>query len=259
MGWYQRRVHGERKIVGPSPLTMRTLLVNMVILTIASVSQIDAGCEIGKVTNKDIKKLFEPYTVLKPNGKPKNDSPCWWDLTRKNCGTCKKGGKQCGYPMHKWCQSPKSKKGCKGIPNYKYTLSTEGAPCYFDHKNHKCAWCTKKSLKQCSQKNLAQIDDGCYSYCGTAKDRNCDGNLFNCIYNGGWCGQGASCSNKIKTSSGCSCNAEYIGNGFQCFSGDCDAGNCTLVPDPADNVKVNIDTQSEFFVYAVGSGSSTEL
>merc|ERR1711915_1015000 len=95
----------------------------MVILTIASISQIDAGCEIGKVTNKDIKKLFEPYTVMKKPGKPKNDSPCWWDLTRKNCGTCKKGGKQCGYPMHKWCQSPKSKKGCKGIPNSKYIFS----------------------------------------------------------------------------------------------------------------------------------------
>ena len=39
-----------------------------------------------------------------------HDSPCWWDLTKSNCGSCKNGGKQCGYPMHKWCQAGNSKK-----------------------------------------------------------------------------------------------------------------------------------------------------
>lgn len=155
--------------------------------------------------------------------------------------------------MHKWCQSPKSKKGCKGIPNFKYTLSTEGAPCYFDHSNMKCAWCTKKSVKQCAQ-TAGQQNNGCYSYCGSAKDPKCDGNPFNCYFND-WCGTGASC---VKKTGGCSCKLPYIGNGFQCFSGDCESGNCTLVEDPSNNVKVDIDTQSEFFVYTLGSGS-TEL
>jgi len=233
--------------------TMRTLQVNLVILAIAGLNQVEARCDADPVSNQVIKKLFKPYTVTDAKGKPKANSPCWWDLTKSNCGTCKNNGKQCGYPMHKWCQSPKSKKGCKGIPNFKYTLSTEGAPCYFDHSNMKCAWCTKKSVKQCAQ-TAGQQNNGCYSYCGSAKDPKCDGNPFNCYFND-WCGTGASC---VKKTGGCSCKLPYIGNGFQCFSGDCESGNCTLVEDPSNNVKVDIDTQSEFFVYTLGSGS-TEL
>merc|ERR1712168_1409202 len=83
--------------------TMRTLLVNMVLLAIAGVTQVLARCDADPVSNKVIKKLFKPYTVTNANGKPKADSPCWWDLTKTNCGTCKNNGKQCGYPMHKWC------------------------------------------------------------------------------------------------------------------------------------------------------------
>merc|ERR1711872_636147 len=151
--------------------TMRTLLVNMVLLAIAGVTQVLARCDADPVSNKIIKKLFKPYTVTNANGKPKADSPCWWDLTKTNCGTCKNNG-----------------------------------------------------------------------------------NYFSCFFNA-WCGQGASC---VKKTGSCSCEQPYIGNGFQCFSGDCESGNCTLVEDPSNNVKVDIDTQSEFFVYTLGSGS-TEL
>ena len=35
----------------------------------------------------------------------------------------------------------------------------------------------------------------------------------------------------------CECNSGYTGNGFQCFDGDCAAGNCSLVTNPA---QVNI-------------------
>merc|ERR1712098_460027 len=98
---------------------------------------------------------------------------------------------------------------------------------------------TKKSVKQCAQ-TAGQQNNGCYSYCGSAKDPKCDGNPFNCYFND-WCGTGASC---VKKTGGCSCKLPYIGNGFQCFSGDCESGNCTLVEDQSNNVKVDIDTQS---------------
>merc|ERR1711981_212582 len=69
-------------------------------------------------------KEFGKYTVMKKvNGKVKPDAtaPCWWDRNRTDCAKCKPGGEQCGFPMHRWCQASKPKKGpktgCKGIPN----------------------------------------------------------------------------------------------------------------------------------------------
>ena len=55
--------------------------------------------------------------------KSKKGCKCWWDLegvlidpdTNKpySCACCYPGGKQCGYPMHNWCTSAKSKTGCR--------------------------------------------------------------------------------------------------------------------------------------------------
>merc|ERR1712066_511979 len=160
---------------------MRSLLLVMVLVILA-------------VT----KKKLEPFTKMEKNNKGKEvpvaDSPCWYDLTKSNCGTCIKGGKQCGYPMSKYCQSPKSKFGCPGIPNAKYTLSTEGGPCYWDTNNLKCSICTKKTVKQCvnSKKDIAEE---CFSSCGSNKDRKCDGNLASCVTIPR-CGPGASCDKK---------------------------------------------------------------
>ena len=114
-----------------SDITMRLLLV-AAILCVVYLGNVQGGCASTKLSEAVIKKKFKPYTKTNSKGKPIANSPCWWDLTKNNCGACQKGGKQCGYPMHKWCQSPKSKFGCQGIPNFKYTLSTEGAPCFWD-------------------------------------------------------------------------------------------------------------------------------
>ena len=27
-------------------------------------------------------------------------------ITRRDCGRCRNGGKQCGAPMERWCQDP---------------------------------------------------------------------------------------------------------------------------------------------------------
>merc|ERR1712203_461150 len=75
-------------------------------------------CPKDKVNKKQLANL-KKYTAKKPNGQSDLSCPCWWDLTRNNCACCRNGGKQCGFPMHKYCQSPKSARkglGCVGIP-----------------------------------------------------------------------------------------------------------------------------------------------
>jgi len=230
---------------GVSSLDMNTALV-VAVLAAAALTVVEAGCQKLTVSPGVLTKKLKPYTRTNNKGKPVADSPCWWDLTKSNCGSCKNGGKQCGYPMHKWCQAGNSKKGCPGIPDSKYTLSTEGGPCYWDHTNMKCAICTKKTIKQCAETSASQLDRECYSTCGSAKDRTCDGNLFSCTAIP-YCSEGGRCNTK---SGRCECNSGYTGNGFQCFDGDCAAGNCSLVTNPAQSVEMEISTSSQYFVYA---------
>merc|ERR1712072_462951 len=48
------------------------------------------------------------------------------------CACCKgSNSMQCGWPMHRFCYK-KSKMGCPGVCNNKYTLSGKGFPCYSD-------------------------------------------------------------------------------------------------------------------------------
>merc|ERR1711902_459820 len=72
-------------------------------------------------------EFFKWTETKKVNGKlrPVTDAPCWFDLTRSDCGRCKNGGGQCGAPMERWCQNPRNKNGCEGVPNNKYTLSCQ--------------------------------------------------------------------------------------------------------------------------------------
>ena len=91
---------------------MKSLLL-VAILFVTLLDQVEARCKKAPVSSAVIKKKLEAFTQMKKNDKgkwvPVADSLCWFDLTKNNCGTCKKGGKQCGYPMNKYCQSPKSK------------------------------------------------------------------------------------------------------------------------------------------------------
>jgi len=189
-------------------------------------------------------KQFEKYTVTKKVGgkvKPVADQPCWFDSSKTDCAQCKPTGQPCGFPMHKWCQSKKAKTGCKGIPNYKYTLSSTGYPCYWDNKSLDCAWCVPKRL-QC--KDSAQSQK-CGSYCEPANKLQCDGVLTTCN-NIPKCGFGASCD---KPSGKCKCEKGFLGNGFQCF----DSATGEPATDPNGNVEISIDSDSKFFIFPDGS------
>merc|ERR1712142_700549 len=102
------------------------------------------------------------------NAKPVADQPCWFDLKRNDCAKCKPGGVQCGAPMEKWCQSKKSKTGCPGIPQFKYTRSSTGFPCYWDPKSFECAWCVT-NMVQCKDGSTSDPNK-CGRHCKPAKD-----------------------------------------------------------------------------------------
>jgi len=184
-----------------------------------------------------IKKMFWPYTVMKPKGKPQRDQRCWWDLTRSDCAKCNAKGQQCGFPMHKWCQSKNAKKGCPGITKSKFTLSSRGYPCYWDNTNNNCAWCTSGTI-QCRE-SQATLD--CGGYCGSVKDLKCDGVATNCV-NIPKCGLEASCDKKRRR---CTCDKGFKGNGFQCI----DKATGEIASNPKDQLEISLDSRTKFWVY----------
>lgn len=188
-------------------------------------------------------KQFEKYTETKKVGgkvKPVANQPCWFDSSRSDCAKCKSNGQACGFPMQKWCQSKQSKTGCKGIPNYKYTLSSTGYPCYWDPTNMNCAWCAQNRI-QCKDSSQSKK---CGSYCEKATSLKCDGVLTTCN-NIPKCGFGAKCD---KPSGKCKCEKGLLGNGFQCFD-----SSGTPAENPNGNVDISIDTESKFFIFPHGS------
>merc|ERR1712168_728144 len=199
---------------------------------------------------KLVKKEFGKYTVMKKGkgGKlePDATAPCWWDLSQNICAKCKPGGEQCGFPMHQFCQPikpPKGQKktGCKGIPNYKYTRSSKGYPCYWNTKDLSCAVRMPNRI-QCKDDALTQK---CGSYCDQATSLKCDGIATTCL-NIPKCGYGAKCD---KPSGECKCDKGLKGNGFQCF--DPQTGEPAV--NPAGNVDITIESESQFFVFPDGS------
>merc|ERR1719225_46833 len=128
-----------------------TPLVPACCLLLLAAAATGQKCPKDKVNKKQFYKFTE---TTKQGGKtkPVADAPCWFDLTRSDCGRCKNGGKQCGAPMERWCQNPRNKNGCDGVPNNKYTLSSLGGPCYWDPTSlsEKCgSMCNKLKAGKC--------------------------------------------------------------------------------------------------------------
>jgi len=190
-------------------------------------------------------KPYMKFTKMKGKGKNKKpvaNAQCFFDPSMgKNCGQCINGGKQCGPPMHQWCQNPNAKNGCKGIPNYKYTLSVSGAPCFDNPEDRSCPVCKNSNMKQCG---ISKMAAKCGKFCGPLKDKKCDGNKFDCTQID-LCGAGATCSIDPKKKTGkCQCDDGLVGDGINCFY-----QNGTVVKGEDDVVTMSVNTKTQFFIY----------
>jgi len=199
------------------------------------------------------------------------DCPCWFDLTRSDCGCCKNNGVQCGDPMGAWCQNPKFKhQGCPGIKEHKYTLSQTGHPCHWDHSNRNCAFCAAKRMTyQCGNATISSPDSGdnhCVSEAtGTAS--NCDAGRFvpDCRRMGrGICDINAKCEKTRKKLDqthlwACQCQPGWRntapmpgrggdGTGLTCVDDD---GNFSQ--DPALTATMELVVTNDFYVFPADS------
>jgi len=162
--------------------------------------------------------IFDKYTKKKTGGL------CWWDITRNDCAICKSNTQppavQCGYPMHNYCY--KRGEGCPWVGNSmspyrafaKFTLSTTGYPCYWNHGDFSCAWCTPGAY-QCGPSNRPG------SICSAAPaafNKVCDGQKFGCDQIPA-CHVDATCT-FVASQKGkfCVCNDGFEGNGIQCVN-----------------------------------------
>jgi len=197
-------------------------------------------------------KLFAKYT------EPKSKCPCWWDITKKDCACCKsKEYQQCGWPMHKFCYKKEKKGkpliGCPGVCNNQYTLSGKGYPCYSDHDNKDCAWCTTSGY-QCAQDKVTGPDSKAGSRCTNSKNKNyCKSQQGDCKHIAA-CDDNAECKFKEKVSRyisywQCQCDGGFKGNGVQCMDGN---GTLSL---PSDlSVEVTLSIMKEEYTYPYTSG-----
>merc|ERR1712088_1306531 len=109
--------------MNPGSLLFAALLLTGLAAAQEDESRKGAGVkgECKRTGPKPSDKLFAKYTIPIKNKK----CPCWWDMSKKICVCCKR-----------------SKMGCPGVCNNKYTLSGKGFPCYNDKsKGNTCAWC----------------------------------------------------------------------------------------------------------------------
>jgi len=205
------------------------------------------------------KAKFAKYTMTTGKGKsmkPVLGEPCWFDLKRTDCAKCKKDGKQCGDPMHQWCQSKKAKTGCPGVPQSKYTLASTGFPCYWDTSKLECAWCVT-NMVQCKDSSTSAK---CGRFCRPAKDLKCDGVKTTCEFIPK-CGVSGKCEKVSANSEAkkCRCKKGFTGNGYQCK--DDSTGEWAEKPaGPAGNqVEMTIEADSNFWVYPQGSSEFPEI
>lgn len=181
---------------------------------------------------------FAKYTKKTTGGK------CWWDLRRKDCAICKPGvnAMQCGFPVHKYCYKRSDRLGCPGIPQNKFTLSTRGFPCFWNHTDTRCAWCAPGGY-QCGPGAKTGPGSAGGNRCAIGKDKQyCDSVVGDCRHIPA-CDANASCRFHrkfgIRNIFRCVCNSNYIGNGIQCVGPD---GVIGKNPDKIVDVELEVET-----------------
>jgi len=117
--------------------------------------------------------------------------------------------------MHNYCYK-KSTAGCPWVRGTKlapyskhspYTLSTRGYPCYWDHFDLSCAWCTPGSY-QCGRSQKPE------NFCNKGPASTCNGQLWDCEHIP-TCHMDATCQT-VQNQKRCVCNDGFLGNGIQC-------------------------------------------
>lgn len=182
-------------------------------------------------------KKYEKYT------EPGETCPCWWDITKSECGCCKNGGVQCGFPLGKYCYK-KSNRGCTGVSKNKLTLSQKGFPCYWDQSDLSCAWCIPGSY-QCNN------NKGSKNTCENRKrgvQWKCDGVKGDCGHLGKQiCDMNAECVKADqfgrKNKYICKCKDGWTGNGLQCVDENGNFGE-----DPNKIIQVEMMLTNDFVV-----------
>jgi len=197
-------------------------------------------------------KIFKKYT------KEPDKCRCWWDIERTDCACCKEGKdiQQCGYPMHNYCYKKDKKKpvGCPGVCNNEFTLSTKGFPCYSDHGNTDCAWCTDKGF-QCEDNKVTGVNSKEGSRCANGKNKNyCKSQQGDCKHIPA-CDVNAECKFKKKLSRylsywQCECREPFPkGNGIKCKD-----ANGTFSTPPNMGVEVTLSLTQEEYTYPYNNG-----
>jgi len=207
------------------------------------------GPKVNPNNQQSLQKIFGKYTLdIK-----KNKCPCWWNLNLKNCACCKAGNNmQCGFPMHRWCYK-KTKYGCPGVCNNRFTLSTKGYPCYDGSSDAACAWCVKDGFQCSPWDKFTGVGSKDGSRCQKQTNQKyCKSVQGDCKHIPAGCPDKERCVKTgqvgkfIKTHE-CQCPASHpIGNGMQCYDAD---GNKLVSPDQFVEVEMTLNQTVETFPF----------
>jgi len=198
------------------------------------------------------KPKTKPTDIFKKYTKERKGGICWWDITRTDCAICKQfvNAMPCGFPLHNYCYK-KSSQGCPQVPNYKYTLSTTGYPCYWDHEDLRCAWYAPGAF-QCGPGTKTGPDSSLGSRCDRGPSSVCNGVVGDCRHIP-MCHVDAKCVFKDKVEGRsvfqCKCDKGFFGNGIQCANADTGA----VGVDPNTIVTVKATFSRDYYDKNLGS------
>jgi len=168
---------------------------------------------------------------------------CWWNMASTACAVCKPGGMQCGYPLQDKCHKQHPTRGCPGIKGSELTLSQTGYPCYWDHSNSSCAWCSTSNPASPGYQ-LPTPGGNCVAAKFQEKFDAVKGDCEHIPK----CDDNASCQQSDTGAKQCKCNFGYTGSGIQCA----DANGVLEPPAGVVLASLEITLSNEFYVFVPG-------